>query len=149
MQECSTQLFTLDSNGTQIQMTETSEICANGVLTLNNGNIFLYGSKYQAVGNYIITKAAYTLYDPAMKIVKEDMMGMIDGPDAYLPGLYISMFPTSSDFLTAIQLSDGRIACGGRVYMPRETTPVAIQTSERYNRAFLVLMDDNGNFRSK
>ncbi|MDQ3109833.1 MAG: hypothetical protein M3R17_08050 [Bacteroidota bacterium] len=146
--ECSTKIFSLDSNGTLIIMKETDEIRANGVLTLANGNIFLYGSRFQTIGQYIISKGSYKIYDPSMKVVKEDMLGIADGPDAYLPGLYITMYPTASDFLTAIQLADGRIACGGTVYMPFETSPGKIEDSERYNRALLVIMDVNGNFRN-
>jgi hypothetical protein len=72
---------------------------------------------------------------------------MFDAPDAELPGLAMTTWPTASDFLTAIQLSDGRIALGGRVYMPMQTKPDEIILSPRINRALLLIMDKNGGFR--
>lgn len=142
-----TKVFSLDSNGKSISMNEIEELRANGVLTLANGNIFLYGAVFKTVGIAIISKAATRIFSPAMKPLKEEEMGMLDGPDAFLPSMYISSFPTASDFLTAIQLKDGRIACGGRVYMPADSNPATIAESDRYNKAFLVLMDANGKFR--
>jgi hypothetical protein len=143
----STKLFLLDSNGNVNSQKVIENIRANGVLTLKDGNIFVYGSHYQKVGIYIISKAAYKIYAPDLKAVKEDEMGMFDGPDAFLPSLYISAFPTASDFITAIQLTDGRIACAGRVYMPYPSTPDNILFSDRHNNAFLVLMNKDGKFR--
>jgi hypothetical protein len=143
----STKIFMLDSNGNTNSQKEISDIRANGVLTLKNGNIFLYGAHYQKTGIYIISKATYKMFTPELKVVKEDEMGMFDGPDAYLPSLAMTAFPTASDFVTAIQLSDGRIACAGRVYMPAETNPDKIIFSDRYNKAFLVIMSADGKFR--
>lgn len=145
--ESSTKVYSLDSNGTLISVKEIEDIRANGVLTLKNGNVFLYGSTFKTIGAYIISKATFIIFTSEMNSLKQDEMTMMDGPDAFLPSLYISAYPTASDFLTAIQLADGRIACGGRVYMPAETSPPAIITSERYNKAFLVLMDAEGKFR--
>jgi hypothetical protein len=142
-----TEIFQLDSNGNEISKKEMDNIRANGVLTLNSGNIFLYGSHYQKVGIYIISKACYKIYSPDLKEIKTDEMGMFDGPDAYLPSLFISVYPTASDFITAIQLKDGRIACGGRVYMPYPAPPEKIMFTDRHNNAFLVLMDADGKFR--
>ncbi|HET6991918.1 MAG TPA: hypothetical protein VFJ43_11370, partial [Bacteroidia bacterium] len=144
-----TKMLMLDSNGSTISTNEISAIKSNGILALNNGNFLLYGSHVQQAGMYIITKACYKIYDPGLKKIKEDEMGMFDGPDAYLPSLAISAWPTASDFLNAIQLKDGRIACVGRVYMPDETSPDKIIFSDRINKAFLVLMDVNGKFREK
>lgn len=145
--ESSSKVYLLDSNGALILHTEMQGIRANGVLTLSNGNIFLYGSGFKTVGNYLISKASYKIFSPDMKEISGDEMGTADAPDAFLPGMYITSFPTASDFLTAIQLSDGRIACGGRVYLPIETSPERIIGSERHNMAFLVLMNADGKFR--
>ena len=144
-----TEIFQLDSGGNEISKREINDIRANGVLTLKNGNIFLYGSHYQKSGMTIITKACYKIYSPGLESVKEDEMGMFDGPDAYLPGLYITEFPTASDFITAVQLADGRVACGGRVYMPTTSDPDQILFSSRYNNAFLVIMNADGKFRKE
>jgi hypothetical protein len=145
--EAHTKIFSLDSNGKGISLVEIEEIRANGLLTLANGNVFLYGAVYKTSGIYIVSKAAIKIFTPEMKSLKEDEMKMIDGPDAFLPSMYISAFPTASDFLTATQLNDGRIACAGRVYIPATTDPATIATADRYNKAFLVLMDTNGKFR--
>lgn len=145
--EAGTKIFSLDSNGNSVSMREMEGIRANGVLTLSNGNIFLYGCVFKTVGIYVISKAATKTFSPEMNLLKEDEMGMLDGPDAFLPGFYISSFPTASDFITAIQLSDGRIVCAGRVYMPYPSTPDTILFSGRHNNAFLVLMNKDGKFR--
>ncbi len=142
-----TKIFSLDSNGNEKSEKEIDGIRANGVLTLEDGNIFIYGAHFQKVGIYIISKASFKIYSSEMKVVNEDEMGMFDGPDAFLPSLAISTFPTASDFITAIQLSDGRIVCAGRVYMPLNTAADKIIFSKRTNAAFLVIMDDGGKFR--
>ncbi|CAN5901070.1 hypothetical protein BH11BAC7_BH11BAC7_15620 [soil metagenome] len=145
--ESGTKIFHLDSNGAVILLTELENFRSNGVLTLSNGTIFLYGSVFETTGNYLVSKASSRIFSPDMKELSKDEMGIADAPDAFLPGLYISAYPTASDFLTAVQLSDGRIACGGRVYLPIETSPAAIIESKRHNMAFLVLMTQEGKFR--
>ncbi len=147
--ESNTKIYSLDSNGTLIIMKELEDIRANGVLTLANGNIFLYGSTFKTTGTYIVSKGAFRIFSPDMAALKQDEMGMMDGPDAFLPSMYSSAYPTASDFLTAIQLADGRIACAGRVYLPMETSADAIIESERHNIAFLVLMNADGKFRKE
>jgi hypothetical protein len=144
-----TKMLTLDSSGNTLSTIEIPDIRANGVLALNNGNFFVYGSHFQQAGMYIISKACYKIYNPKFVKIKEDEMGMFDGPDAYLPSLAITTWPTASDFLSAVQLSDGRIACAGRVYMPDEIAPDKIIFSDRINKAFLVLMDTDGKFRAE
>ncbi len=145
----STKMISLDSSGNTLGTNEIQDIRANGILALNNGNLFLYGSHYQKTGVYIISKACYKIYNPDLKKINEDEMGMFDGPDADLPSLAMTAWPTASDFITAIQLSDGRIACAGRVYMPDDIAPDKIILSGRSNKAFLVLMDANGKFRNQ
>lgn len=144
---CSTKICSLDSSGNLLSTNEVPGIRANGILGLKNGNFFLYGSHFQKASVYIITKACFKIYDPNLKLLKTDELGMFDGPDAQLPSLAMSVWPTSSDFLTAIQLSDGRIACGGRVYMPTEKDPEKIIFSDRVNKGLLVLMSSDGKFR--
>lgn len=142
-----TKLVTIDSSGEIVSTKEFTDIRANGILQLRNGNYLLYGSRYQQHGNYIITKACYQLLDAKLTKIKSDELGMMDAPDANLPSLAMTAWPTASDFLTAIQLSDGRIACAGRVYLPDEKNPDKILLSERSNKALLVLMKENGEFR--
>jgi len=75
---------------------------------------------------------------------KEREMGMMDAPDAELPGLAMTMKPTSSDFLTAIQLKDGRVVLGGRDYMPLQIHPDKILLSPRANQNLMIFCDSNG-----
>lgn len=144
---CATKMFMLDSSGNLLSQKELKGIRANGILGLKNGNYFLYGSHFQSAGIYLITKACFRIFDSSMKLVKQDELGMLDGPDAQLPWLAMSAWPTSSDLLTAIQLSDGRIACGGRVYMPTTADPEKIIFSDRVNRPMLLLVSSAGEFR--
>ncbi len=143
----STKMIALDSTGKVMSTTELKDIRANGILGLKDGNFFVYGCHFQVAGHYIISKACYRMFSPELEETGKDEMGMFDGPDAYLPNLAMTAWPTASDFITAIQLSDGRIACAGRVYMPEETHPDKIILSARVNKAFLVLMDEKGKFR--
>ncbi|NOZ45363.1 MAG: hypothetical protein GXO79_01125 [Chlorobi bacterium] len=59
----------------------------------------------------------------------------------------MKLLPTSSDFLTGIQLKDNRIALAGRVFIPINKSAAKNINSPRHNIAFLVLIDKNGNFR--
>lgn len=144
----STKIYTIDADGNASLSKELNNIRANGILTLKSGKVFVYGSHMQKTGNYIITKASYKLFDAGLKNESSDELGMMDGPDAFLPSLAMTAWPSSSDFLTAIQLADGRIACGGRVYMPEQTAPDKIIKSARTNKALLVLMNAEGKFRN-
>lgn len=119
-------------------------INANGVLVLKSGKVLIYGGAYKPDGNQFVEKGKVVLMSANLDKEKEREMGMLDAPDAELPGLAMTMKPTSSDFLTAIQLKDGRVVLGGRDYMPLQTHPDKILLSARANQNLMIFCDSNG-----
>ncbi len=134
----------LDQQGEVVNRVAIVDMNPNGILVLRSGKILLYGGEYKTEGVQIVEKAKVTLFDGKLTKIKERVMGAYDKPDAELPGLVISMMPSSSDILTAIQLSDGRVALAGRVYMPLHTGADDILLSPRTNRNLLILTQEDG-----
>lgn len=123
---------------------------ADGLLKLKNGNYMLYGGVFKtddSAGYNPYIKAKWILLDKNFNTIYEDEMGMFDTPDANLPSLAMTVNPTMSELAQAVQLSDGRIAFAGRVYMPNHTKPDEIIYSSRYNRPMLFITGPDGKFR--
>jgi len=140
-----TRVITISPNSDVLKYETLQEISANGILALSNDNFFVYGSNILVNESRVITKAKYLIIDPELNILKTHEMSNIDFPDNKFPeGLNI--MPTSSDINVAIQLSDGRIACGGRIFMPQTLEADKILSSQKQNNGFLILLDDHGNF---
>ncbi|MBU0765207.1 MAG: hypothetical protein KJ607_10275 [Bacteroidetes bacterium] len=139
-----TQLLKLNPEGKVTVNAVLENIIANGIMRLQNGNFLIYGCHLRTEGMSIVTKSKILILNTDLKIISEYEMSLIDRPDSELPSLAMTMQPTSSDFMTAIQMKDGRIACAGRLYMPVQTDPDSILTSPRYNRPYLVLFSDKG-----
>lgn len=121
------------------------DISANGILALSNDNFFVYGSNILVSESRVITKAKYLVIDSELNTLKNYEMSETDFPDSAYPK-DLNMMPSSSDINIAIQLSDGRIACGGRIFMPQELDPNKILSAPKQNNAYLILLDQNGNF---
>jgi len=139
-----TQLLKLTPEGEVTVNAVLENIIANGILRLQNGNFLIFGCHLRTEGMSIVTKSKILILNMDLKIISEYEMSLIDRPDSELPSLAMTMQPTSSDFMTAIQLKDGRIACTGRLYMPVQTDPDSILTSPRYNRPYLVIFSEMG-----
>ena len=97
--------------------------------------------------NQVIKKGKYIIINNNFEILTKNELSNNDFPDSKFIGSSKSILPSSSDFLSAIQLSDGRIACAGRIIMPKNLNPDKIANSPRYNNALLLIMDISGNFR--
>lgn len=147
---CKTVLLKLNSKGDKIDEKVIDDIKANGFLLLNNGKILMYGTHYQAYNNVmIISKANFFILNNKLEKQFSDEVGMFDDPDYNLPSLAVTAQPTSSEFNTGIQLSDGRIVLAGRVYMPDKVSADEILLSPRYNQPMILFMNDDGTFRVK
>lgn len=145
---CKTILLKLNVKGEKIEEKEISDIKANGLLLLKNGNLLMYGTHYQVYNDMmIISKASFTLFNSKLEKQLTDEVGIIDNPDSNLPSLAVTAQPTSSEFNSGIQLSDGRIVLAGRVYMPDKTNPDEILLSPRFNQPYIMFMNENGTFR--
>ena len=137
---CETRLITLSSDNKEINHITFKEISANGILALKNGNFFIYGSNIFVKSAHVITKAKYIIFNKNFKTVSKKQLGNKDVPDSEFTKNKFNISPTNSDLLTAIQLSDGRIACAGKVFMPNMKN---IKNSSRRNNALLLLIDKN------
>ena len=72
-----------------------------------------------------------------------------DTPDRDMPKEISSIMPTSSDILSARKLSDGRIVCVGKIFMPNEIDLQNIIKSKRQSNAFLILVNKDGKLPPK
>ena len=139
-----TRIITIAPTNEILQYKTLLDISANGIISLKNDNFLIYGSNLIVKNSHVITKANYIIIDQELNIVKKYEMSDTDIPDKDFPNN--SLLSTSSDLLTAIQLSDGRIACGGRIYMPKNTSPDIIKNSPKQNNSYIIILDAEGNF---
>ena len=140
------------TTGDTVAINKSFNLRSSGLLMLKNGNYVLYGGRLQTnkdLGNNVSIKGKWIVLDKNFNTVKEDEMGMFDEPDATLPSLAMTVNPTMSELNKAVQLSDGRIAFAGRVYMPNHTSPNEIIYSRYYNKPMLFITDQSGNFRKE
>jgi hypothetical protein len=140
-----TRIITISTTSDVIKYETIKEISANGILALNNDNFFVYGSNILVNDSRVITKAKYLIIDSELNEIANHEMCAKDFPDSSYPK-EISMMPSSSDIHSAIQLSDGRIACGGRIFMPQSIEPNKIFSVPKQNNAYLILLNIDGNF---
>ncbi|MCK4663669.1 MAG: hypothetical protein KAT68_12435 [Bacteroidales bacterium] len=145
--ECETRIISISSKSDIENYEILREISANGIIALNNGNFFIFGSNLLIYNNQVITKGKYIIINNKFEILTKDELSNNDFPDSKFIGSSKSILPSSSDLLSAIQLSDGRIACSGRIIMPKNLNPDKIANSPRFNNALLLIMDISGNFR--
>jgi hypothetical protein len=145
-----TELVKISKQGKELLSTKIASIKANGVLCLKNGSFLLYGTNYQVFQEqFIISKASFVFLDDKCVITHEDQITTSDSPDVDLPSTAMQIQPTSSEFNVAIQLLDGRIAFGGRIMYPENTSEESILSSPRYNKACILFSDEKGRFRGE
>jgi hypothetical protein len=143
-----TSVYLHSSKGDSLKFTWIDKFCANGGVLNKDNNIILYGGIYKAESGYSIKKATTCLIDKQLTVLNQNSMDMFDAPDAEIPGLGFTVYPTSSDFLTGISLSDGRYALGGRVYMPERINASVdeIIAMPRYNQNLVIFTNQTGDF---
>ena len=135
---CETRLITLSSENEELKHKTYQNISANGILALDDDCFFIYGSNLLVKNSRVVTKAKYIIFDKNFKIISEKQLGNKDVPDSQFIKNKQKISPTNSDLLTAIKLSDGRIACAGKVFMPDMK---CVKNSMRRNNALLLLID--------
>ncbi len=145
---CNTQLWKANASGKTIQQLDIPNLKSNGILLLKNGNVMIYGADFQIHDRrFIISKGSFVVLDDKFAIVKQDEMKKTDAPDADLAPLAMSAKPTSSEFNTGIQLSDGRIVLGGRITFPEFPEDEKILGCTYYNEACLLFLNEKASFR--
>jgi hypothetical protein len=147
---CWTRIWKYDNKGNLIAEAKIENIKSNGQFLLKNGNTLLYGTHFQVYDRrFIISKGNWVILDDSLKVVVADEMNAKDSPDADLTPLAMTAKPTSSEFHCGIQLSDGRIALGGRVTYPEFPEESKILGCNHYNEACILIINDKGAFRKE
>lgn len=148
MGTCWTHIWKFDNKGNLIGETKIENIKSNGQFLLKNGNTILYGTHFQIYDRrFIISKGNWVILDDSLKVVMADEMNAKDSPDADLTPLAMTAKPTSSEFHCGIQLTDGRIALGGRVTYPEYPEESKILGCNHYNEACVLFISEKGLFR--
>ncbi len=133
-----TRTIKLDSSGEPIANYTMSDFSANGLLILNNGTILFYGSRFFINEKQVVTKGKFVITD--MQLVEKANVALdkTDKPDSE----FKKQISTSSDFLTATEMEDGRIAIGGRVFMPNPEN-----NSIKQNNPLLLIVKADGSYQ--
>jgi hypothetical protein len=138
----------LNSKREEIQTEIISDIKSNGIVKLKNGKMLLYGGNFKAYDNrMIISRACFTILNEDLTVFKADEINEKDNPEKSFSTEVMIENPLSSEFMTAIQLNDGRISIGGRILIPEKTDAENIKEAQRINKALVLFTDSEGNFR--
>ncbi|MBU0486761.1 MAG: hypothetical protein KKA07_15370 [Bacteroidetes bacterium] len=146
-EDYTTELFvsTVSEKGEFSNQKSISDIIPQGMISLKDGNMLIYGYKYVVSGESALRKAKFVIVDNKNEVVIQDEIKDTDPPDSEMPSYEFVLMPSSSEFLTAFQLSDGRIALAGRVFFPVNATTSG--ENKRLNKPLLVIMTKDGEFR--
>ncbi|MBI9067820.1 MAG: hypothetical protein JEZ09_11050 [Salinivirgaceae bacterium] len=127
----------LKNNGEEDMSKVIDNFSANGLLKLSNGNFIIYGSEFFIDEKQIVTKAKYAIINKYLREFKTKSLDENDKPDVNLG----SEIKTSSDFLIAKEISNERIALGGKVYMPNEKN-----SNKKNNVPLLMIINMDGSY---
>ncbi|RLD60950.1 MAG: hypothetical protein DRJ01_08795 [Bacteroidetes bacterium] len=137
---CETRIITLSSENKELRHKTFRNISANGILSITNSSFIIYGSNVLVKNNRVVTKAKYIVFDDELNVLSQKQLGQKDVPDSEFSKKKFYISPTNSDLITALKLSDGRIACAGKIYMPNMRN---IKNSPKRNNALLLLIKKN------
>lgn len=141
---CETRLVVMNQDTDNTDYNIFQDISANGIIALNDGNFMIYGSNLLVSEGHVLTKAKYMIFNKKYEVIAENQLGMNDLPDTQILKNSPKSLPSTSDFSVAMQLSDNRIACGGKIYMP---VNLAQPDNNRQNHALLLIMTPDGKFK--
>lgn len=140
-----TSMNLLSEKGELLQRKEIPGFVSNGILVLERGDLLIYGHFLQQIsqisGKIEVHRAATFLFNDQLIMANRDQFSGLDPPDGYISQLASA---SSTTFLSGIELSNGRIALGGRVYM--QINPENSYYSQRSERYLVVFADLEGNF---
>jgi len=134
---CETRVVKLSAEGEELNSNSLVDFSANGIISLQNKNYLIFGSKFFVDQKQVITNAKFSIVNDMLQEVTNKTLDENDKPD--IDSKQTSR--TSSDFLSAIQLSDGRIAMAGRIYMN-----VGKELLQKQNVPLLMLINENGTY---
>lgn len=130
-------IIKLSATGEELENTEITEFSANGMIILNNGNYLAYGSEFLVDQKQIVTKGKFVLIGKNLALLKSKALDANDKPDCDLN----TEIKTSSDFIVAKELKNGKIALGGKVYMPNKESK-----NGKHNIPLLMLINKDGTY---
>lgn len=130
-----TRIMKFDKNGEQQKYEIIDDFSMNGMIQLSESRYLLYGSKFDVDQKQIVNRAKYVLVDYSLRPQKTDNLTIEDKPDVDAGNI-----KTSSEFLTACILKNGKIALGGKVFMPQKKGEIPSKSN-----VLLVIIDDKGN----
>ncbi|MDD2564606.1 MAG: hypothetical protein PHU27_10365 [Salinivirgaceae bacterium] len=139
-----TRVIQLSSNGEPLKANTIPNINGNGLLLMDGKKVMLYGSNIAILSGRVVTRAKFSIIDKNLETEYQRELGSTDVPDVLMPQRIATSFPTTSDFSSAVQLLDGRIALTGKVFMPADPKNPSIKGNDRYNAPLLVILDKNG-----
>ncbi len=139
-----TRLIQLSSGGNAVKANTIPNINANGLLLLESKKVLLYGSNLAIISGRVVTRAKYAIIAKSLEAEYQRELGSADAPDALMPQKIATALPSTSDFSSAIRLSDGRIALSGKVYMSSNPGKPNPRGSDRFNAPMLVILDKLG-----
>ncbi|MES2589593.1 MAG: hypothetical protein V4622_11490 [Bacteroidota bacterium] len=138
----------LNTKGEEIQTEFITDIKSNGMEKLKNGKILLYGGNFKAYDNrMIISRGCFTILNEDLSVSVADELNESDNPEKSFPKDVVLDNPICSEFMTGIQLVDGRILLGGRILLPDYTDVESIKESKRTNKAVVLFTNAEGKFR--
>jgi hypothetical protein len=132
-----TRVIKLSATGEALNNGTLPDFSSNDVLVLKNGNLLFYGSRFLVNEKQVVTKGKFVLTDADLNEKANTTLDKTDKPDIDLK----KGINTSSDFLTACELTDGRIAIGGKVYMPH-----ADNATLKQNNPLLLIIKPDGSY---
>ncbi|MFA6404306.1 MAG: hypothetical protein WCX31_22165 [Salinivirgaceae bacterium] len=134
---CETRVVKLSPDGEELNSNSLTDFNANGIISLQNKNYLIFGSKFFVDQKQVITNGKFSIINDMLQEIANKTLDENDKPDIDIK----QTSRTSSDFLSAIQLSDGRIAMAGRVFMT-----VGNETLQKQNIPLLMLINENGTY---
>ncbi len=141
-----TRVIKLNSEGQKITHNVILDISANGLVMKPEDKSVLYGSNIKVHNKRPITKGKFVVIDSDLKPLREHELSKTDKPDSEMPDDVAKNLPTTSDLTTGILLKDGRVALGGRIYMPSNPAQANPYGNDRNNFALLMILDETGRF---
>lgn len=131
-----TKIYKLSETGEVMHSNSLPDFSSNGIITINSELYLTYGSQFVVDKKQVVTKGKYVLVNKQLSDVFKKTLDKNDKPDA---GMNWNT-KSSSDFTCATTLSNGKVAIGGKVFMPTNNT------GEKFNSSLLMIINKDGTY---
>lgn len=140
---CNSSLIKLNKEGKKITEKNYDGYKFNGLQILKNGKIILYGMSYLILDDtYLTSTGVYMILNENLETMFTKQVGVEDLSNQKLKEtIKNNNLMISSELNAGIELLDGRIALGGRFYMP----DIANSAFDiQFNRPMIILLTKDG-----